>query len=179
MRNTHKKIETISNVAVILVAILFGGVLVSRFFFPASPPSQNAGMRRDEITAGTKLPIANIDWSKSDKTLVMALSTKCHFCTESSPFYEKLALRKAGRSDVRLVTLMPQNLEEAQKYLLEHKIQVDEVKRSEPGDSFIRGTPTLILADRTGAVIASWTGKLPPEKEAEVMSKVFGERSGI
>jgi len=38
MRNIHKKIQTLSNIAIIIAALLFGGVLVNRYFFSASAP---------------------------------------------------------------------------------------------------------------------------------------------
>lgn len=108
----------------------------------------------------------------------MVLSTNCHFCTESAPFYQRLAQQKAGRGDVRLMAVLPQSVGEAQKYLDDHGISVDEVRQAVPGAAYARGTPTLILVDRTGSVIESWVGKLPPEKEAEVLSHFLGERSG-
>jgi hypothetical protein len=172
MQNAHKKIETLANVTIIILALLLGGVLVTRYFRP-DPPKQ-AAVEREELKAGSKLPISDLDWSKSERTLVMALSTKCHFCTESTPFYQKVSQARAGRSDVRLITMMPQSLDESKQYLSENKIAVDEVRQTKPAESFVKGTPTLIIVDRTGTVVESWVGKLPTEKEAEVMNRLFG-----
>jgi hypothetical protein len=33
----------------------------------------------------------------------------------------------------------------------------------------VGGTPTLIILDRGGSVVASWVGKPPPGKESEVL----------
>ena len=177
MKNVTKKIEVVSNIAIIIVALLFGGVLISRYMFssPASPQPVEA----ESIKAGMKLPITNIDWSKSDKNLLLVVSTNCHFCTESAPFYQKLAQQNAGRGDVRLIAAMPQSVDDAQHYLKEHNISVDEVKQESLDDMNVRGTPTLIMVDRNGAVVQSWVGKLPPEKQAEVINKLFGGNSDV
>ncbi len=114
-----------------------------------------------------------MDWAKSEKTLVMALSTTCHFCAESTPFYQKLVGQKTGRSDVRLVAVMPQPVEDARHYLTEHAISVDEVRQASLNSIKVRGTPTLLLVDNGGVVVRSWVGKLPPDKEKEVVDAVF------
>jgi len=35
------------------------------------------------------------------------------------------------------------------------------------------------LVDRNGAAVDSWVGKLPPEKEAEVVKRLFGEAAEV
>lgn len=176
MKNFHQKIEVASNIAIIVVALLLGGVLVNRYFF--SSAAQPASLESKEIKVGAKLPIADIDWSGSDKTLVLALSTVCRYCTESAPFYQKLAGQRAERGEVRLVVVTPQSVDEARRYLSEHNVAVDEIRQASLNSINVRGTPTIITADKNGAVTRSWTGKLPPEKETEVMKYVFGEDSG-
>jgi thioredoxin-related protein len=176
MKNISRKIELFSNIAIILVALLLGGVLINRNFISTSakPPAAES----KEIKAGTKVSLSDTDWSKSDKTLVLALSTSCHFCSESAPFYKKLAQQKAGRSDVRLIAALPQSVADAQKYLNEQGVQVDEVKQTALDNIYVKGTPTLMIVDRSGTVIESWVGKLPPQKEAEVMQRFFGGQAG-
>lgn len=178
MRNIPKKIEIASNIAIIVVALLFGAVLVSRYLLPSAPPKSSVA-ETDSIKVGTKLPLSDVDWSKSEKNLVLVLSTNCHFCSESTPFYQKLAQQKAQRGGVRLITVMPQTVNEAQHYLSEHNISVDEVRQTSLNTVNVRGTPTLIVVDNAGAVVQSWVGKLPPEKEAEVIARLFGESSNL
>jgi len=175
MTNIHKKIQTISNLAIIIVALLFGTVLVYRLLLPTS--QKPAAVETEEIKIGTKLPLADVDWSKSEKNLVLVLSTSCHFCSESTPFYQKLAQLKTGRGDVRLIAALPQSIDEAQRYLSEHHLSVDEVRQTSLNTINVRGTPTLVLVDRNGAVVQTWRGKLPPEKEAEAVATLFGEHS--
>lgn len=175
MREIHDKIQTISNVAIIIVALMLGGVLVNRYLLPASQKS--AAIESEEVKVGTKLPLPDVDWSKSDRNLVMVLSTSCHFCSESTPFYQKLAQLNAGRAGVRLIAVLPQKADESQMYLSENHILVDEVRQANLSTIDVRGTPTLVLVDRNGTVVDSWKGKLPPEKETEVTQRLFGENS--
>ena len=175
MRNIHKKIQTISNVAIIIAALLLSGFLVKSYLLPAS--QKPSAVESEEIKVGTRIALPNVDWSKSDKNLVLALSTSCHFCSESAPFYQKLAQLKAGRGDVRLIAALPQTVTEAQAYLSEHNLLVDEVRQTSLDTIDVRGTPTLVLVDRNGTVVDSWKGKLPPEKETEVANRLFGENS--
>jgi redoxin len=175
MGNLHKRVEFASNLGIIVVALLLGGVLVNRYLLPASSTPET--IEDPRIKPGTKLSLSGLDWEKGDKTLLMVLSTSCRFCTESAPFYQRLMQQKAGRADVRLVAVLPQSVGEAQQYLSTHGISVDEIRQAAPGAAYARATPTLIIVDRTGSVIESWVGKLPAEKEAEVLSRFLGERS--
>lgn len=176
MTSLPKRVEFLSNIGIIVVAILLGVVLVTRYLLPPSPKSEAADVA--QIKPGIKLSLPGLDWGKSDRTLLMVLSTSCHFCTESTPFYQQLAQQKVGRSDVRLIAVLPQSIGEAQQYLGAHGISVDEIRQSVPGAIYARATPTLITVDKTGSVIQSWVGKLPAEKEAEVMRAFLSGRSG-
>lgn len=94
MRNIHKKIELFSNIAIIIVALSLGGVLVSRYFLSTVAAPKPSAVESDSLKAGTKLQLSDIDWSKSEKTLLMVLSANCRYCTESAPFYQKLSRQK-------------------------------------------------------------------------------------
>lgn len=176
MKNTHKRIELLSNIGIIVVAILLGVVFVSRYLLPAF--MKPVAVESQPIKPGMKLSLTGVDWNKSDKTLLMVLSTNCRFCTESAPFYQRLAQQKVGREDVRLIAILPQSVSEAQQYLGNYGISVDEIRQPVPGAAYAQATPTLIMVDKIGSVVESWIGKLPPEKEAEVLRRFLGERSG-
>jgi thioredoxin-related protein len=172
MKNLHRKVEMFSNIAIILIAFLLGGVVIYRYVLNDSP--QPVAAENKPIKVGTKLDLPNADWDKSDKTLVMALSTNCRFCTESTPFYKKLAEKNANNENVRLVVVTPQDITEAKNYLEKHEVLVNRIKQSTLNKIQVSGTPTLILVDRNGKVLNSWVGKLPPEKETEVIKSLFG-----
>lgn len=167
MNKFVKKAELFANVAIIVVAILLATVLVKSYLlhrFTTSQPRPTV-----QIRAGSKLSLPGVDWNSNGKTLVMALSTKCHFCTESAPFYQRVAQERSRNLNLRLVAVFPQQSAESQEYLNGLGVAVDEVKQSELGQLGVRGTPTLILLDNHGTVENSWRGRLNHDEESEVL----------
>jgi len=172
--NILKKTELLANIAIIIVAILLGGVLVKRYLLTSDEAfdDRNSVSR---IAAGTKVSLPEIDWAKSDRTLLLVLSKGCHFCSESAPFYQRLVLDTDGRG-VQLVAVLPQDVNEGRQYLNELGVAINEIRQS-PLDSLgVGGTPTLILVNREGVVTDSWVGKLPPDKESEVLDRLQGDK---
>jgi len=164
-----KRTELLANLAIIGVAILLGVALTKNYLLPKpiTPPTASAA-----IPTGTKLSLSGVDWKANGRTIVLALSTGCHFCTESAPFYQRVAEERAKASNVRLVAVFPEPVDEGQKYLSKLGVTVDDVKQARLDSIGVIGTPTLIMADAAGAVADSWRGRLPSEKESEVLSRL-------
>ena len=91
-----KKIELAANLAIIVVACLLAIVLVKNYFF-AKPPQQADKSESQRIQSESQpvnspsVSSLDIDWKQNKQTLILAISSSCHFCTESAPFYKKLA----------------------------------------------------------------------------------------
>jgi thiol-disulfide isomerase/thioredoxin len=176
-----KKVEALANLAVIITSLVVCSVLVKRYLLPSTsqamvaapvapgslPPSSS---RKQSIEPGTKISLAGIDWSKGERTLLLALSTTCHFCTESAPFYQRLQQQK--RDDIRLLALLPQPLQESRVYLDNLGVRVDDLTQSPLKSVGASGTPTLILIDNQGAVIDSWVGKLSNDAAEKVIALI-------
>jgi hypothetical protein len=177
MSDLQKRIELLANVAIVVVALLLGAVIVKRYLMPA-PQRGSARLQAALVRPGTKLSLAGLDWRKSDKTVLLVLSSDCGYCTSSAPFYRRLAQRRGTRQDVRLVAVLPESASGAQSYLNEHQIRVDEIRQAPPRAVQARATPTVIVVDGNGSVIQSWVGLLSADKEAEVIRSAFGERAG-
>jgi hypothetical protein len=170
----YKKVELLANVAIIVIALLLGAVLVKRYLMPTAQTSPPAAA---QIQPGTKINLPGVDWGKSDQTLVIALSEGCRFCSESADFYQRLAKEKASAGGVRLIAVLPQEVSQGQTYLSKLGVVVDEVRQSPLGAIGVSGTPTLLLVDNKGTVKQSWLGKLPPDKETEVLSHFQVQRA--
>lgn len=76
------------------------------------------------------------------------------------------------KGTTRLLAVLPQSVEAGRKYLSDLGIAVDEVRQATPASLWVRGTPTLLLVNKDGVITSSWRGKLPPEKELEVMARL-------
>lgn len=167
MNKWKSGLEVAVNVAILSVCVLVGVVAVKKFLLPTPDSSASTPKK------GTHLDLPGVDWSRSDRTLVMALSTECHFCTESAPFYQRL-LPAASASKVPVVVVFPQAQEEARDYLTSHNLPLGDVavEQATLGRIQISGTPTLMVVDRKGVILRAWAGKLPAQGEAEVINAI-------
>jgi hypothetical protein len=163
----YKKIELVANVSIIAVAVILGFVLIKRFVLPPAPtePGEN-------IRVGTRISVPDINWSQSERNLVLVLQKGCHFCTESGPFYQQLTRETTALANVRLIAALPQDVGEASQYLSDLGVAVNEIRQVPPASLGVRGTPTLLLVDNTGIITDFWVGKLSPDKEAEVLRRL-------
>lgn len=169
MAKAQKTIEIIANVAIIAVAIVLGYVLIKQFVFPTAAPPAPGAPKPPEI--GTKISLPETDFATSEKTLVVALKKGCKFCTESADFYQKL-VKAAGEKNIRVIAAFPHTVEEGQGYLKELNVPITEMKQADFSVLKVSGTPTLIIADKNGQIQKAWLGKLPPDKETEVINSL-------
>ncbi len=162
-----RKLEFVTNIAILIVAALASVVLVKNYL--SQRTTRDMPQR---IAIGTKLSVPGIDWGVNGNTLVLALSTNCHYCTESSPFYRRLSA-ELPRQRVHLTALLPENVEEGAKYVRSLGLQVSDVRQGSFQGLKIRGTPTLMLVDERGLVRFVWEGKLSAETEQQVIDTVL------
>jgi hypothetical protein len=172
------RLETVANVATIVVAGLLSVVLIKTYLLPVPSPRMPIQLPATESAAiGTHLAgrLAGVNWKENGRTVVLALSTRCHFCTESAPFFRKLK-KKAGK-DIKIIGVLPQPVAESESYLKGEGLHVDQVKQVTLASIGVNGTPTILLLDANGTVTGSWVGKLQPEDEDRVLAAILGPRS--
>jgi hypothetical protein len=114
-----------------------------------------------------------VDWSKSDKNVLLVLQTGCHFCSESAGFYRNL-IAQTKDGNIKVVAVLPQTHEEAIKYLNGLNISGIEVKQSQLDSLLVAGTPTIIVTNKQGEITDVWLGKLQPNEEEAVLAKIRG-----
>jgi hypothetical protein len=171
----HRPVEFIANLAIIAVAILGCALLTKQLRSAPVPPRPQAAVRPAERTApevGARVSVEGIDWSRRERTLVLVLSTTCHFCTESAPFYRRVASEAKRHGTVGLLAVFPQTREEAKPYLEQLGVTVDAVVQAPVVSVGTRGTPTLVLVDSHGVIKRTWVGRLAPEGESQVLDAV-------
>lgn len=166
MQNTTRKMETLVNVAIVLAAVALCAVPARQYLF-----TNTAGSARGP-EVGSRLELAGVDLSAQERALVLVLQKGCRFCTESGPFYQRLAREASARGGrVKLFAVLPDDAEEGRRYLRELGVPVERVTQARLNSLQVSGTPTLIMLER-GAISNVWVGALPPEREAEVLSKL-------
>jgi hypothetical protein len=183
------RVQVAAHISIILVSLIGAIVLVKNHLLrpaaeratEAKPATPNGAREASAyvppkpppaIAEGTRLTVDGVEWGSTTKTVVLALSSKCQFCTESAGFYQRLATALNDRKDVRLIAVFPQDVTEGKKYLDEIKVPVAEVKQAFLSTMGVRGTPTLIIVNSSGVVEQSWVGRLSAEKETEVLNHI-------
>jgi len=159
-----KKIEVGANAGIIIV------VLLALCLWLTGRWSRQSGSPQT-LPVGAKFELKGVDWKANKKSMVLALSTTCQFCTESAGFYKEL-VKKCQEQHIKVVAVFPQPQEQAKAYLDGEGVSVDAIRRSSLPDIQILGTPTLLVVDDTGTVKAIWMGKLPSSSEQQVLASV-------
>jgi len=158
----QRKLDVLANVATVVACCIVSYVLLTR---SAAPPMSSA-----DYKAGEQMDkLRDVDYSQAAQTLVMFVRSSCHFCTESMPFYERVAISHAHTSGhLHIVALTGEPVETTAKYLADHSVAIDQVVPIDSNGSRFTGTPTLVLVDRNGTVTHAWRGKLNEEREREL-----------
>jgi hypothetical protein len=164
-----KRLEAIANGATIVVSVLLSIILVKVFLLPAKPAPGPAARAQIQKGKDMKPLLKDVNWSQNGRTIVLALSTQCHFCTASAPFLRKLVQEAKSTKAVKTVAVLPQPIAEAQKYLDGEDVHVDEVTQAEMSSIGVGGTPTWLMVDKAGIVTDVWVGKLDSTGEEQVL----------
>ncbi len=159
-------IETSANVAIIIAAVLLAAVLVKQQLIDGT--RTQASGPQPSVAIGAKLTMPDVNWAENKRTLLLALSTTCHFCTESAPFYQRLVKERG----VRLIAVMPQDAAEGRLYLSRLGVPIEDVRQMSLNSIDVSGTPTLLLVDEAGRVSGKWVGRLDPERESDLLNQI-------
>jgi hypothetical protein len=172
--NLSNKIDATANVVTIAASVLLSAVLIKAYLAPDLGTRRPTAIPMVNAEAGTSLKdrIPGVDWKRNGKTLVLAISTRCHFCTESAPFYRRVQ-EEAGKG-VKIVAVLPQSTSESEEYLKGEGVRVDQVRQVELGNIGVAGTPTMLLVNSGGVVTRLWSGKVQPEEEDTVLKALKG-----
>jgi peroxiredoxin len=160
-----KRLEVAVNIA-LLAAFFMVAALAGQRFLSARTDSRAPGPQ-----IGTKVSLSGADWSKADRSLVLVLSTTCHFCTDSAAFYKKLVPDAEGQG-LQVIAVLPQSVVDSQAYLSGLGVQVRHIIQASLDSVGASATPTVFIVDRNGVVSKLWVGKLEPQREGQVIGSV-------
>jgi thiol-disulfide isomerase/thioredoxin len=140
-----------------------------RGYFVSIPVAQNDASPKSLVGKTINLP--NLSYPLKNKTLVMFISTTCHFCRASEPFYQQLARTAPGRFD--LVAVLPQSQDQADAYLKSSAISARKVISTSLSSAGVNATPTLLLLSPVGEVEKAWVGLLDEQGQKSVLDAVM------
>lgn len=162
----NRKMEILANASTIDVAVLMSVGLVKSFIL--RPVSPGTARIPEAVVGGSLKRALPLDYTKNRATLILAISTHCHFCAESVPFFQRIRER-AGDKIVTAVVL-PETVEEGQRYVAERQIRATEVRQVSLAGLGAGGTPTILPVDDSGIIRNIWVGKLDAGGQDKVLS---------
>lgn len=171
-----RRLEAAADVALIATCVVVMGAVGWRFVQNSRtrPASQQPFPRGERVQT-----LDGVDYGGYSRTVLVALSSTCKYCTASVPFYKSLAeLRQSSDRRVQLVAVSWEETARISSYLSSHGFIPDHVVSIAPGRLPIRGTPTLVILDSAGRVLESWQGRLSRSAEESVKELLFGRGLG-
>jgi len=159
------RLERATHICLITLSLVSVAVLLERRF---APPPVGSAWTASDLT-GKRLTAPGIEWGRAKLNAVLYISTRCHFCADSIPFYERVARAKLpARMALLVISMEP--AETVKAYLSAKQIDVDGAYQRSPVELRRYGTPTLLLVDSNGIIRRSYVGKLNPTQEQELLN---------
>jgi len=163
-----KRLDQITNVAVIVTSVALLGFLGNSWYENHHAPQSRAN--RAQALVGSKVKLTGVDFTHKSKTLLIAISSNCHFCQESQPFYRQLANTPGVTANLVAVLPMPQR--DAENYVHSSISSSLQVVSASLDTIDVSSTPTLLLVDSQGKVERAWVGKLDDASQKQVESQL-------
>jgi len=116
---------------------------------------------------GTQIVLPGVDWSPHKATLVVAISSACHFCVDSTPFYSEIT---HSTHVAPIIVVMPQGEQDARTFLEKYAITPRSVVSASLPSIQVNATPTLMLVSSSGTVKQTWVGELNDAQKHEVFT---------
>lgn len=160
------KLETITNVTIIIVSIIFVTTLIYHSYFRGGETESSLNLK-----VGTRINLTNVKWNVSNKTFVLVLKKGCVYCAESADFYKKLIPNLKSKK-IQVVAVLPSDIAESEDYLSGLGLPPVEVRKATLESISVKATPTILLLDSDGKVTGSWVGQLKPNVEKEILNKL-------
>ena len=171
------KLEKATHIFLITVCCVSLAVLIEARVRLHSLPSTLAPTQQSNLV-GKSLSLPGMDWNAAPLNIVLQISATCHFCSESMPFYQRLAAacnRQGGKA--KLVVSSQDAVRTMQDHLGQQHVVVDNVLQSRMDALGIIATPTILVVDSRGVVKRVFVGKLDESREREMLSIV--ERGAV
>ena len=173
--STHNnRLEFVANILTIGTCLIVCALVVGRMYRQATArlpdvfPTHSVLKSTDEIRFG-----------EGAVTVLIGLQSTCRYCAESMPAFRQLDAYVRSRKDKAVVikAIGAEPVDTLGQYLetnglaIYTPVSVD--RRSALAPVAIR-TPSVVLVDHTGAVLASWQGLLTMDRLEEVIDRIKG-----
>jgi hypothetical protein len=121
------KLETATHVFLIAVCCLAGGLLIEQRFFSG----EDSGLPTAPTVVGREVKLPGADWQSAPVSVLLQISSTCHFCNDSMPFYRKMmAARQASGAKIPVIVASADAVPVMQQHLADRQVSVDKVLHS-------------------------------------------------
>ena len=169
--NTFRRyVDLVTTVLVVAVFLSAAGMYIHGKFFKKQVDPKGSTIPK-ELKIADALPL---EYKTYSRTLLLALDKDCVYCARSAGFYKRLLeVQATDAGNTQLVAILGNDAWEAKQYLqkegLERLPHLPNIKLKELRISTL---PTLILVDRLGRVLNSWSGELDEERQGQVIEAI-------
>ena len=164
-----RKLEVFANCSIIIVALIICATTIKEHWLSDSRAPRPAAVT-DSRLLSTHLEVPGVDWESANKTIVMALSTQCHFCQESAPFYKSVSESPAVKSKrIAVMMIFPQSSDEAESFARTKDIHPGRILSMNLQQLGISSTPTMFLVDHAGKIEKMWIGVLSEDQQRQLL----------
>jgi len=158
-----KHLDRAANLAIIVGVAVFIVIAARGGIFHKSAAPKLPG---PTSLVGTTVSLPGVQFPQNQDTLLIVVSTQCHFCQDSLPFYQKPI--PEIKNKVNVIAVLPQSRHEAEEWLDKSGITGTQTASANPGSMGVSGTPTLLQVDSSGRVKAAWPGRLDESAQQQV-----------
>jgi hypothetical protein len=156
-------LERIANVAITVGVIVFIVVALRGDF-----ALHRTALVSQPDLVGKPIALVGVDFPRDRKSIVIVMSTTCHFCQQSLPFYRELTEKSKGQLNV--IAVLPQPPSEARTFLSNAGVKADQIVTASPDAVGVRGTPTVLLVNNNGVVERVWLGELDKARQDNLLA---------
>jgi len=166
----RRHLDIITTILVVALFVTMAVVYVHGKFYKKQVDPAGSTVAKDlKIADALKL-----EYKTHSRTLILALDKNCTYCERSAGFYKRLIQSQANEAgNTQLVAVLPNDDWEATHYLRQQGLeQLPHVSNVKLSQLKISALPTLILVDRLGRVVESWSGQLDQDRENQVLEAI-------
>lgn len=156
MRLHPKVLNLTANICLVGSICALGTAAWYRFSHRPEPPSRSAL----PFKSGDHAPkILGVDYASAERHFLVFVSTACHYCASSAPFYNRIhQTALASNEKLKFFAVFWESKDNVQAF----KARVNLVAESLPSRDFrdfgVHSTPTAILVDHAGTIERVWYG---------------------
>jgi len=169
-------LEIGTNIAIVVVAVAVLGTVIRNYLSNRKPAPYPNALKRGSVMADVK----GAELNKYPRTLILALSTQCRYCTQSVPFYKRLLQANAQvGGQINIIALFPESREQVEEYTTQNQLQLKTVSLVDHHKVNIEIVPYLVLVDSNREVLETWFGKLSQDDEEDVIKTVLKNNKSV